>query len=164
MGSLGVSGTGGSPGGRTASCSVSCTRLADLPGALGVWMEFHPLIILYITTKITQKTTILTGISKLSQSILPSLSTCNVRWTHLTWKPGLRQQENKWRKSANHQPERSRGRTGPTTNQIQKPQKTGILHRSLGVSVNPQRAPGANLSTGYPQLLWITLVEFGSFS
>ena len=67
------------PGGRTTSCSVSCTRLADLPGASGVWMEFHPLIILYITTKITQKTTILTGISKLSQSILPSLSTCNSR-------------------------------------------------------------------------------------
>ena len=45
-----------------------------------------------------------------------------------------------------------------------KPQKTGILQRSLGVSVNSQRAPGANLSTGYPQLLWITFVEFGSFS
>jgi hypothetical protein len=30
-----------------------------------------------------------------------------------------------------------------------KPQKYGILHRSLGVSVNSLRAPGANLSTGY---------------
>ena len=39
----------------------------------GVW-EFHPNTILYITTKITQMTTIFSGINKLSQSILPSLS------------------------------------------------------------------------------------------
>ena len=46
-----------------------------------------------------------------------------------------------------------------------KPQKYGILHRSLGVS-NLSVVPGArcDLSTGYPQLLWITFVEFGSFS
>ena len=37
----------------------------------GVW-EFHPNTILYITTKITQMTTIFSGINKLSQSILPS--------------------------------------------------------------------------------------------
>ena len=39
----------------------------------GVW-EFHPNTILYITTKITQMTTIFRGINTLSQSILPSLS------------------------------------------------------------------------------------------
>jgi len=33
----------------------------------------------------------------------------------------------------------------------QNPPKNGILLGSLGVSVVPQRPPGANLSTGYPQ-------------
>ena len=57
-------------------------------------MEFHPLIILYITTKITQKTTNFNGMSNPIQSILPSLSTCFYRLQHHTWLPGLRQQEN----------------------------------------------------------------------
>ena len=63
------------------------------PGSFRSFVEFHPLIILYITTKITQKTTILTGISKLSQSILPSLSTCNVRSFQDTWASCVCQQE-----------------------------------------------------------------------
>ena len=53
--------------------------LGAAPGSFRSFAESHPIHILYITTKITQKTTNFNGMSKLSQSILPSLSTCNVR-------------------------------------------------------------------------------------
>ena len=83
-------------------------------------MEFHPLIILYMTTKITQKTTSFNGINKPSQSILPSLSTCNSRLQHHTWLPGLRQQEIKWLFSAILSVEEIPGAPGAPTHQIQK--------------------------------------------
>ena len=56
-------------------------------------MEFHPLIILYITTKITQKTTIFNGMSNPIQSMLPSLSTCFSRLDCCTWASAFSQQE-----------------------------------------------------------------------
>jgi len=56
------------------------------------------------------------------------------------------------------------GAPGPQLTKYKNPRKLVFFIGSLGVSVNGQRSPGANLSTGYPQLLWITFVEFGSFS
>ena len=65
---------------RTMEAAPCCWR----PGSFRSFAEFHPLNILYITTKITQKTTNFNGISKPSQSILPSLSTCFSRHLLLT--------------------------------------------------------------------------------
>ena len=86
------------------SSSGSGPQLLELrPGSLRSFVEFHPLIILYITTKITQKTTNFNGINKLIQSILPSLSTCNYRFFQNTRASSVSQldiQEIKWRKTA----------------------------------------------------------------
>ena len=86
--------------------------LGAAPGSFRSFAESHPLNILYITTKITQKTTNFNGMSIVSQSILPSLSTCNIRLYLYTWALNLRQQEIKWRKTAIHIRENSRGRPG----------------------------------------------------
>ena len=140
------------PAGPSSSCSVSCTRLADLPGASGVWMEFHPLIILYITTKITQKTTILTGISNVSQSILPSLSTCFSRLDSCTRNLlGLSTQQ-LWLKSAILSVEEIPGRARCSSwpwNKIPENWYSSREFGSLGLYPAP---PVLQLSTGYPHV------------
>ena len=78
-------------------------------------MEFHPLIILYMTTKITQKTTSFNGINKPSQSILPSLSTCFSRFSSCTMLPGLQSTGNKWLISATRRVAETPGRPGAAT-------------------------------------------------
>ena len=106
---------------------------------------------LYITTKITQKTTNFNGISKLIQSILPSLSTCSSRSFQNTWASSFCQQEINGGFPPQLRELTRPGAPGATDAEITKSQKTGILLGSLGVSVIPQRPPGANLLTGYPQ-------------
>jgi hypothetical protein len=100
-------------------------------------MEFHPLIILYITTKITQKTTIFTGISNVIQSILPSLRASVNRKLMADFR--------------HSSVEESTGAPGAPAAEITKSQKTGILLGSLGVWETRDR-PVRPLSTGYPHL------------
>jgi hypothetical protein len=91
-----------------------------LPGSFRSLVEFHPLIILYITTKITQKTTIFNGIIKPSQSIctfsfyLPFQALL----IYLGFDPSST--ENKWLISANRPWTEVPGAPGATTHQIQK--------------------------------------------
>jgi hypothetical protein len=97
-------------------------------------VEFHPLIILYITTKITQKTTIFNGISKLSQSIctFSFYLQFQVAASYLAARPSST--ENKWLKSDKCPWREVPGRPVLQLTKSKNPQKSGILHRSLGVS------------------------------
>ena len=106
-------------------------------------MEFHPLIILYITTKITQKTTIFTGISNVSQSILPSLSTCFSRLDSCTRNLlGLSTQQ-LWLKSAILSVEEIPGCPGDRTPPNSKSPKSPINDWSLGVCTLRPDLPAA---------------------
>jgi len=129
-------------------------------------MEFHPLIILYITTKITQKTTNFNGMSNPIQSILPSLSTCFSRLQHHTWLPGLRQQENNGGfPPIAVSPKRPGAPVLPAHPKYKIPENWDLVF-FIGVWEFDE-LPGARCAR-CPQvihiLLWITLVEFGSFS
>jgi hypothetical protein len=96
-------------------------------------MEFHPLNILYITTKITQKTTIFNGISNPIQSILPSLSTCHIRFVQNTRASCVCQQEINGGFPPQLRDLTRPGAPGGLTAEITKSQKSGILLGSLGV-------------------------------
>ena len=124
-------------------------------------MEFHPLIILYITTKITQKTTIFTGISNVIQSILPSLSTCNSRFFLNTWASCVCQQEINGGFPPQLRGGKYRGARCASCRNHKIPENW-YSSREFGSF----KFPGARCAR-CPQvihiLLWITLVEFGSF-
>jgi len=129
-------------------------------------MEFHPLIILYITTKITQKTTNFNGMSNPIQSILPSLSTCFSRLQHHTWLPGLRQQEiNGGFPPIAVSPKRPGAPVLPAHPKYKIPENWDSSSEFGSFTL---RAAGIARCARCPQvihiLLWITLVEFGSFS
>ena len=146
------------PGVPAAGPAALATATEASPGSLRSLAEFHPLIILYITTKITQKITSFNGINKLSQSILPSLSTCNFRSCIIPGCPASRQQENKWRKSANLPSSRAREIPGRALRDNWPKSKTPEnWYSSWGVWEFwtwqfPRAPPVLQLSTGYPHL------------
>ena len=127
-------------------------------------MEFHPVILLMTIHKITTIMANFMGINSPIQSMIPSLSTCNSRSSQDTGSPVVCLQEinggfpPKLREAI---PRARPVRLTPTT------EIPNYWESSIGVweFQEDQRAPGA---PNYPQvihiLLWITLVEFRSFS
>ena len=141
------------PGQSQLRSSFSCTT-GYLPGSFRSLVEFHPLIILYITTKITQKTTIFNGIIKPSQSIctfsfyLPFQALL----IYLGFDPSST--ENKWLISANRPWKEVPGAPGATTHQIQKPPEIWYSSSEFGSFSLDQCSPGPlvlihRLSTSY---------------
>ena len=129
-------------------------------------MKFHPVTLLNTTHKITSITANFMGTNKLSQSILPLFLPAFPGPLHIPRCPGFSQQENKWRISANSPWRKVPGAPGDRTRQNTKPLISVILQREFGSFT--LRAAGIARCARCPQvihmLLWITLVEFGSFS
>ena len=148
---------------RRASCRTRGTGRC-CGGITRELQEFHPDILLITTHKITRIMANFRGISKLIQSILPSLSTCNSRSFQDTWASCVCQQEINGASPPFVRGRFHPGAPGATDAELTKSQKTGILLGSLGVSGRPAGARGSTYPQVIHMLLWITLVEFGSFS
>ena len=129
-------------------------------------MEFHPLNILYITTKITQKTTIFNGMSNPIQSILPSLSTCHIRFVQNTWASCVCQQEINGGFPPQLRELTHPGASGAPADPETKIPENWYSSGEFG-SLTLDNAAGIARCARCPQvihnLMWITTVEFGSF-
>ena len=109
-------------------------------------MEFHPLNILYITTKITQKTTSFNGINKLSQSILPSLSTCISRYPIPTSCPALSQEKNNGGNQPTSREALTGSRPGDQTTSPNKIPENWYSSREFGSFGTGRAVPGRQLT------------------
>ena len=149
-----------------ATQHLSCTT-GHSPGSFRSLAEFHPIIPLYITHKITSIIANFMGISKLIQSILPSLSTCNSRSFQNTWASSFCQQEINGGFPPQLRVAETPGRALRANCRNHKIPENWYSSGEFG-SLTLDNAAGIARCARYPQvihiLLWITLMEFGSFS
>ena len=99
-----------------------------------------------------QKTAIFTGINKVIQSILPSLSTCHLRFIQNTRRSIISQQKiNRWFPPFARVRNSRRARRASRAPKSQIPRKV-VFFIGVWEFCTHRAIPGAQLSTGYPQL------------